>query len=42
MVVEAVNGDKPVPVGGEDGLKALKLGVAALQSTKEHRPVAIG
>ena len=39
--VNAVKDRKPVPVGGEDGLKALKLGVAALQSAKEHRPVAV-
>ena len=40
--VDAVRSGQPVPVGGEDGLKALILGVAALRSLKEHRPVKIG
>ena len=40
--VKAVQGGETVPVGGEDGLKALKLGLAALQSVKEHRPVSVG
>ncbi len=34
------NGDD-VPVGGEDGLQSLKIGLAALKSAKENRPVRI-
>ena len=30
-----------VPVGGEDGLQSLKIGLAALKSVKENRTVRI-
>lgn len=33
--------DNQAPVGGEDGLKSLKIGLAAIKSLKENRPVQI-
>ena len=40
--VEAVEQGKPVPVGGEDGFKAVAIGLAAAKSVAENRPVAVG
>jgi len=34
------NGGK-VPVGGEDGMSSLKIGLAAIKSIQENRPVTI-
>lgn len=34
-------GGGPLPVDGNDGLQSLKIGLAALQSLKENRPVKV-
>jgi myo-inositol 2-dehydrogenase/D-chiro-inositol 1-dehydrogenase len=39
--VEAVHQNKPVPVGGADGLAAVGIGIAATRSARENRPVAL-
>ena len=39
--IAAVKGETPVPVTGEDGLKALSLALAVVQSGQENRPVAL-
>ena len=39
--VDAVVKDKPVPVGGEDGLKAAVIALAAARSARENRPVKL-
>ena len=39
--VAAVKGEIPVPVTGKDGLKALSLALAVVQSGQENRPVAL-
>jgi myo-inositol 2-dehydrogenase/D-chiro-inositol 1-dehydrogenase len=36
---DAVSGDKPVPVGGVDGLMSVAIGLAAKRSVAEGRPV---
>ncbi|RQP16502.1 MAG: inositol 2-dehydrogenase [Parapedobacter sp.] len=40
--IKAVRGECELPVGGEDGLKAALIAVAAQQSVKENRPMAVG
>jgi myo-inositol 2-dehydrogenase/D-chiro-inositol 1-dehydrogenase len=40
--VDAVLDDKPTPVTGVDGRAAVALGIAALRSHKENRPVRLG
>jgi myo-inositol 2-dehydrogenase/D-chiro-inositol 1-dehydrogenase len=37
--VDAVREDLPVPVGGHDGLMAVLIGLAAMRSARENRPV---
>jgi len=39
--IECVREDKPVPVSGEDGRKAVVIGHAAWRSLRENRPVKI-
>ena len=39
--VEAVRTDQPAPVGGHDGLMAVVIGLAAIRSAKENRPVKL-
>jgi myo-inositol 2-dehydrogenase/D-chiro-inositol 1-dehydrogenase len=39
--VDAVREGAPVPVGGQDGLMAVVIGLAAAKSVRENRPVAI-
>ena len=39
--VEAIGSGTPVPVGGEDGLKAARIALAAGKSAREKRPVAL-
>jgi myo-inositol 2-dehydrogenase/D-chiro-inositol 1-dehydrogenase len=39
--VDAIRTGQPVPVGGEDGLRAVEIGLAAIQSAKENRPVRL-
>jgi UDP-N-acetylglucosamine 3-dehydrogenase len=39
--LNAVKNNSPVPVTGEDGLAALKLSLALVQSGKEHRTIEI-
>ncbi len=39
--VEAVANGTPVPVGGEDGLKAMAIALAAAKSARENRPVKL-
>jgi myo-inositol 2-dehydrogenase/D-chiro-inositol 1-dehydrogenase len=39
--VEAIVEQKPVPVGGEDGLKAAAIALAAAKSARENRPVKL-
>ena len=39
--VDAVVEGKPVPVGGEDGLKAAAIALAAGKSARENRPVKL-
>jgi len=34
-----MNGEEP-EITGEDGLKALKMVIAANQSSKEHKPIS--
>ncbi len=38
---DAVLNDMPAPVSGEDGLKALQLALALVESGKTHRQVEI-
>ncbi len=38
---DAVINDQPVPVGGEDGLMSVAIGLAAKKSVKEKRPVSL-
>ncbi len=39
--VEAIHGNKSVPVSVYDGVMALELGLAATKSVREHRPVRL-
>jgi len=39
--VEAVRADRPVPVSGEDGLEALRLSLALVESGRTHRVVEV-
>jgi myo-inositol 2-dehydrogenase/D-chiro-inositol 1-dehydrogenase len=39
--VEALRDNRPAPVGGRDGLMAVAIGLAAIQSAKENRPVKL-
>jgi len=39
--VDAVQNQTPVPVGGEDGLKAMVIALAAGKSARENRPVKL-
>ena len=39
--IECIINDAPVPVGVEDGLVSIKLGLACRKSVAEHRPVRI-
>lgn len=39
--VDAVKKEEPVPVGGEDGLKAAAIALAAGKSARENRPVKL-
>jgi myo-inositol 2-dehydrogenase / D-chiro-inositol 1-dehydrogenase len=39
--VEAIASGAAVPVGGEDGLKAARIALAAAKSARENRPVAL-
>lgn len=39
--IQAVQGEREIPVNGEDGLKAALIAVAAQQSYRENRPVGI-
>lgn len=39
--VDAVQGNKPVPVTGHDGLIAVVMGLAAAKSVRENRPVKL-
>ncbi|MBQ1552457.1 MAG: inositol 2-dehydrogenase [Clostridia bacterium] len=39
--VDAVENDKPVPVGIEAGLNSVRIALAAKQSVAEHRPVTL-
>ncbi|MDR2526070.1 MAG: inositol 2-dehydrogenase [Oscillospiraceae bacterium] len=39
--LEAVEKDTPVPVTAEDGLQAVRIGIAAKKSAKEGRPVQL-
>jgi myo-inositol 2-dehydrogenase/D-chiro-inositol 1-dehydrogenase len=39
--VNAIAGGRPVPVGAEDGLKAVAIGLAATQSAREKRTVRV-
>jgi myo-inositol 2-dehydrogenase/D-chiro-inositol 1-dehydrogenase len=39
--MDAVVNRKPVPVGGEDGLKAVEMALAAGISARENRPVKL-
>jgi myo-inositol 2-dehydrogenase / D-chiro-inositol 1-dehydrogenase len=39
--VDAVENRTPVPVGGEDGLKAMVIALAAGKSARENRPVKV-
>lgn len=41
MFIQSLQQDKPVPVSGHDGLKAMKIALAAGISVKENRPVGI-
>jgi myo-inositol 2-dehydrogenase/D-chiro-inositol 1-dehydrogenase len=39
--VDALNMDGEMPVGGQDGLMSILIGLAARKSAKENRPVKI-
>jgi predicted dehydrogenase len=39
--IDAVENDKPVPISGEDGLKALELAKTIVQSGTEHRIITL-
>jgi predicted dehydrogenase len=39
--VDAILAGRPVPISGEDGLRALEVAIAAYRSSEERRPVAI-
>ena len=39
--IEAIENDTPTPLGVEDGLKPVLMGIAAKKSVQEHRPVKI-
>jgi myo-inositol 2-dehydrogenase / D-chiro-inositol 1-dehydrogenase len=39
--VAAVREGRAPEVGGEDGRQALRLGLAAWRSIREHRPVSV-
>jgi myo-inositol 2-dehydrogenase/D-chiro-inositol 1-dehydrogenase len=39
--VDAVVNQTPVPVGGEDGLKAMAIALASAKSARENRPVKL-
>jgi myo-inositol 2-dehydrogenase/D-chiro-inositol 1-dehydrogenase len=39
--VDAIENQKPVPAGGEDGLKAAAIALAAGKSARENRPVKL-
>ena len=39
--IDCVQNDKPVPVGIEDGLQAVRIGVAAKKSLLEKREVKL-
>jgi len=39
--VDAILAGRPVPISGEDGLRALEVAIAAYRSSDERRPVAI-
>ena len=39
--VDAIRAGQPVPVGGQDGLRAVEIGLAAIQSARENRPVQL-
>lgn len=40
--VDAIQANRPVPISGEDGLRALEVAMAAYRSAETGRPVAIG
>ena len=39
--VDAILEGRPVPITGEDGLRALEVAIAAYRSSAERRPLAI-
>jgi len=39
--VDAIRSGRPVPISGEDGLRALEVAIAAYRSSESGRPVAI-
>ena len=39
--VDAILAARPVPITGEDGLRALEVAIAAYRSAEERRPIAI-
>ena len=39
--IQAVKDDKPVPVSGEDGLEALRLSLALVESGKTHQVIEV-
>lgn len=39
--IESILNDTPVPVGGNDGLQSLIIGIAAIKSLQENRPVKL-
>jgi UDP-N-acetylglucosamine 3-dehydrogenase len=39
--VDAILAGRPVPISGEDGMRALEVAIAAYRSSEERRPVAI-
>jgi predicted dehydrogenase len=40
--VDAILARRPVPIDGEDGLRALEVAIAAYRSSEVRRPIAIG
>jgi predicted dehydrogenase len=39
--LKAIEDDTPVPVSGQDGLAALRLALALVESGREHRVVEV-
>ena len=39
--IKCLENDTPVPANGNDGLQSLKIGLAAIKSLQENRPIKL-